>query len=226
MAKRRQAKWIKEGEYNGSATWYTGRGIEERERAAEDIGIKVIKKWVYLYLCDGEEIIKLMRSTNTSAQIYPDMTLREVMQERALNRLGNSTTCCYGYYNLNSKCGVHTAEWLEVEIEDRLAEVISDEDWPSVLAKRKIEAQKAQECLEQKALERQLAQDSGEGEWRKSDGEWKVWTLRQPKVGSTAVVRTRSGDTKKVVIDSSYEAPTGWLSESHPAPVVLMQLVA
>jgi hypothetical protein len=46
MAKWRQAKRIEVGEYNGSATWRTGSGIEERERAAEDIGIKVTEKWV------------------------------------------------------------------------------------------------------------------------------------------------------------------------------------
>jgi hypothetical protein len=217
MAKWRQAGHVKEGEYHGSATWRTGHGIEERERAAEGIGIKVSEKWVYLYLRDGEEIVKLMRTTNTLAQIYPGMSLRDVMRERTLNYVINSTTCRQISNGELDNCEINTPEWMERAIEKRLSSIISDEDWPSVLAARKVEAQRAQEYLERKAQERQLAQVAGGGEWRQSQGCWKVWTLRQPKAGEAVIVLSRSGETTEVIIDSSYQTATGWLSESHPA---------
>jgi hypothetical protein len=232
MARWRQAKQIEIGEYNGSATWRTGSGIEERERAAEDIGIKVTDKWVYLYLRDGEEIVRLSRTSNQSAQIYPNMSLRDVMRERVTNSVENSSQCCWGkfgwerhcggedsLYSERTPCSRHTAEWLEDEITNRLDAIITDEEWPSVLEARKIEAWKAQEYLEQKAYERQLAQECGEGEWRRASGCWKVWTLREPKRGDTVIVRTKYGATTNVIVDSSYETGSGWLSETHPAPV-------
>jgi hypothetical protein len=217
MAKWRQAGRLEEGEYNGSATWRSGQGIEVRERAAEGIGIKVSEKWVYLFLRDGEEIVKLMRTTNTSAQIYPGMSLRDVMRERTLNHIVNSTTFRQISNAELDNCEINTPEWMEEAIEKRLSSIISDEDWPSVLAARKIEAQRAQEYMELKAQDRRLAQEAGGGEWRQSKGSWKIWTLRQPKAGETVIVRSRSGETTDVIIDSSYQTATGWLSESHPA---------
>ena len=70
MARNRQCGRLKIGEYQGSAIWQCGSGIEERTRYAEGIGIKVAEKWVYLYLRDGEEIIRLSKKANTSAQLY------------------------------------------------------------------------------------------------------------------------------------------------------------
>jgi hypothetical protein len=179
----------------------------------------VAEKWVYLYLRDGEEIVKLSRTRNESAQIYVDMSLRDVMLERVTNYILSSTSCCHVENGGMSTCEMHTPELIEQEVEARLSAVISDEEWPSVLEARKIEAREAQEYLEQKARERQLAQECGEGEWRRVSGCWKVWTLREPKRGDTTIVRTKYGETKKVIIDSSYETESGWLSETHPAPV-------
>jgi hypothetical protein len=217
MAQYRQASATPVGEYNGSATWRSGSGIEERERAADDIGIKVTDKWLYLYLRDGEEIVKLSRSRNTSAQIYLGKSLREVMQERVRNWIRNSTSCCYS--GGDGRCMVHTLAWVKQEIEERLSAIITDDQWPSVLAARQIAAKEAQEYAEHKAREREIAQLSGDGEWRKSNGDWKVWTLLQPDVGSTVTVRTRFGSANDVIIDSSRKINSGWLHDTHPAPV-------
>jgi hypothetical protein len=134
-------------------------------------------------------------------------------------RMGTSLRWRGQPYSERTPCKHHTTEWLENEIEEMLASVISDEDWPSILAARKIEALRAQEYMERKAQERQLAQQAGEGEWRRANGTWKVWTLCQPKAGDTVIVRSRYGEAKNVIIDSSHETASGWLSETHLAPV-------
>jgi len=205
MAKWNQAWCIKPGEYNGSATWRTGHGIEERERAAEDIGIKVDEKWVYLYLRDGEEIVRLSRKTNTSAQVYLNMTLRDALKERIVNGVENNSSCCWGNFGWERHCGgedslysertpctLHTSEWLESETLAKLDSIITDEEWPSILAQRKIDAVKAAERLAEMEKEREEAREAGYGEWRNSGGTWLV-SIEGHSVGEIVAVRRRNG---------------------------------
>jgi len=134
MARNRQCRSLKIGEYQGAAIWQSGSGIEERTRYAEGIGIKVDEKWVYLYLCDGEEIVRLNRKANTSAQIYLEMNLRDSLRERIVKGVENSSSCCWGRFGQERHCGgedslysertlctLHTADWLEGEIQARLS---------------------------------------------------------------------------------------------------------
>jgi len=197
MARNRQCENLKLGEYQGAAIWQSGSGIEERTRYAEGIGIKVEEKWVSLYLRDGEEIVRLSRKTNDSAQIYLEMSLRDAVKERIVNGVENSSSCCWGKIgwerdcrgedSLDSErtpCPLHTAEWLESEIEAKLDSIITDEDWPSVLAQRKIDAVKAAERLAEMEKERAEAREAGYGEWRNSSGTWLV-SIEGHSVGDT-----------------------------------------
>jgi hypothetical protein len=196
---------LKIGEYRGSAIWQCGSGIEERTRYAEGIGIKVAEKWVYLYLRDGEEIVRLSRKANKSAQLYLDMTLHNVMKERIVNSVENNSSCCWkqfgwerhcgGEDSLNSErtpCTLHTSEWLEEEIQAKLDSIITDKDWLSVLAQRKIDAVKAAEQLVEMEMEREAARESGFGEWRNSGGTWLV-SIDGHSVGDIVAVRRRNG---------------------------------
>jgi hypothetical protein len=205
MARNRQCGWLKAGEYQGSAIWQCGTGIEERTRYAEGIGIKVDDKWVYLYLRDGEEIVRLSRKSNKSAQIYLDMTLRDALRERIVHSVENSSSCCWGQFgwerhcrgedSLNSErtpCNLHTAEWLESEIQATLDSITTDEEWPSVLAQRKIDAVKAEERLAEMERERDTAREAGYGEWRNSGGTWLV-SIEGRGVGDIVAVRRRNG---------------------------------
>ncbi len=105
MARNRQCENLKLGEYQGAAIWQSGSGIEERTRYAEGIGIKVEEKWVSLYLRDGEEIVRLSRKTNDSAQIYLEMSLRDAVKERIVNGVENSSSCCWGKIGWERDCG-------------------------------------------------------------------------------------------------------------------------
>jgi hypothetical protein len=205
MARERQCKNLKIGEYQGAAIWQSGSGIEERTRYADGIGIKVDQKWVYLYLRDGEEIVRLSRMTNKSAQVYLDMTLRDAFRERVINSVESSSSCCWGKFGWQRHCGgenslhsertpclIHTAEWLESEIQSKLDSIITDEAWPSVLAQRKIDAVKAAERLAELENERQEARDAGFGEWRNSGGAWLV-SVEGHRVGDIVAVRRRNG---------------------------------
>jgi hypothetical protein len=205
MAQNRQCGWLKTGEYQGSAIWQCGSGIEERTRYAEGIGIKVAETWVYLYLRDGEEIIRLRRKANTSAQVYLDLTLRDALMERIVNGVENNSSCCWGQFGWERHCGgedsiysertpctLHTAEWLEEEIQAKLDSIITDEDWPSVLAQRKIDAVKAAGQLAEMEKEREVARESGFGEWRNSGGTWLV-SIDGHSVGDIVAVRRRDG---------------------------------
>ena len=205
MARNRQCGRLKNGEYQGSAIWQSGSGIEERTRYAEGIGIKVDENWVYLYLRDGEEIVRLSRKSNKTAQIYLDMTLREALKERIVNSVENNSSCCWGKFGRQRHCGgedslyaertpctFHTEEWLEEEIQSKLESIITDEDWPSVLAQRKIDAVKAAERLAEMARERDAAREYGFGEWRKSGGTWLV-SIDSHSVGDIVAVRRRDG---------------------------------
>jgi len=146
MARNRQLGRIDVGEYNATVFWQEGKGVEERPRYAESTGVGVTETWVFIYLRDGAEIVKLSRKRNTSALLYIDMTLRDVMRERVRNHIRNSTSCCYAgerKYEFSApgkQCTVHTPEWIEQEIDRRIDELISDEAWPAVLERRKIEA--------------------------------------------------------------------------------------
>jgi len=205
MARNRQCKYLQIGEYQGAAIWQSGSGIEERTRYVEGIGIKVAEKWVYLFLRDGEEIVRLNRKTNTSAQIYLDMTLRDALRERIFNGVENNSSCCWGQFGWERHCGgedsldsertpceIHTAEWLEAEIQSKLDAIISDEEWPSVLAQRRIDAVKAAERLAEMVRERDSAREAGFGEWRNSSGTWLV-SIDGHSVGDIVAVRRRDG---------------------------------
>lgn len=183
MARNRQCEYLNIGQYQGAAIWQSGTGIEERTRYAEGIGIKVDDKWVYLYLRDGEEIVRLSRKSNKSAQVFLNMTLRDALRERIVHSVEHSSSCCWGHFGWERHCGgedsldsertpcpVHTAEWLEEKIQGRLDSIITDEDWPSVLAQRKIDAVKAAERLAEMERERDAAREAGLGEWRNSGG--------------------------------------------------------
>jgi hypothetical protein len=196
---------VKIGEHQGAAIWQSGSGIEERNRYAEGIGIKVDAKWVNLYLRDGEEIVRLNRKTNTSAQIYLGMTLRDALRERIVNGVENNSSCCWGKFGWERHCGgedslysertpcpLHTPEWLESEIQAKLDSIITDEGWPSVLAQRKIDAVKAAERLTEMEWERDAAREAGFGEWRNSGGTWLV-SIEGRSVGDIVAVRRRDG---------------------------------
>jgi hypothetical protein len=208
MAWNRQCENLKLGEYQGSAIWQCGSGIEERTRYAEGIGIKVVEKWVYLYLDDGEDVVRLSRKTNESAQIYLDMALRDALKERIVNGVENNSSCCWGQFGWQRHCGgedslysertpctLHTAEWLEAEIHAKLDFIITDEEWPSVLAQRKIDAVKAKERLAEMERERDAAREVGFGEWRNSSGTWLV-SIESHAVGDIVAVRRRNGSVR------------------------------
>lgn len=205
MARNRQCGRLKIGEYQGSAIWQCGSGIEERTRYAEGIGIKVEEKWVFLYLRDGEEIVRLSKKANMSAQLYVDMTLRDALKERIVNYVESSSSCCWGQFGWERHCGgedslysertpctLHTAEWLEEEIQAKLDSIITDVDWPSVLAQRRIDAVKAAELLAEMEKEREAARDAGHGEWRNSGGTWLV-SIEGHSAGDIVGVRRRNG---------------------------------
>jgi hypothetical protein len=206
MARNRQCGNLTIGEYQGAAIWQSGSGIEEQTRHVEGIGIKVAEKWVYLYLRDGDEIVRLSRKTNKSAQIYLSMPLREALKERIVNGVENNSSCCWGQFGWERHCGGedslysertpcphHTAEWLEGEIQAKLDSIITDEDWPSVLAQRKIDAVKAEERLAEMEREREASRESGLGEWRNSSGTWLV-SIDGHGVGDIVAVRRRNGN--------------------------------
>ena len=228
MARNRQCKHLKIGEYQGAAIWQSGSGIEERTRYADGIGIKVDEKWVYLYLRDGEEIVRLIRRTNKSAQVYLDMTLRDALKERIINHVESSSTCCWGkfgwerhwagensLYSERTPCSLHTAEWLESEIQAKLDSIISDEEWPSILAQRKIDAVKAAERLVELGKERQEARDAGFGEWRNSGGTWLV-SVEGHRVGDIVAVRRRSGTVSHHVLTVQLSAKLFRVGEEIP----------
>ncbi|MGA2852232.1 MAG: hypothetical protein ABSE46_24775 [Terracidiphilus sp.] len=96
MGHSRLPKALEVGTYQGAAIWESGHGIEQRTRHADGIGIKVDAQWVHLYLHDGEEVVSLRRSTNNSAQIYPNMSLRDAMRERITNNLIRNCRVCSG----------------------------------------------------------------------------------------------------------------------------------
>lgn len=205
MARNRQCGSLRIGEYQGTAIWQCGSGVEERTRYAEGIGIKVAEKWVHLHLRDGEEIVRLSKKANTSAQVYLDMTLRDAFKERIVNGVENNSSCCWGQFGWERHCGgedslysertpctLHTAEWLESEIQAKLDSSITDEAWPSVLAQRKIDAVKAAERLAEMEKERGEAREAGFGEWRNSSGSWLV-SIDGHGVGDIVAVRRRNG---------------------------------
>ena len=205
MARNRQCGNLKVGEYQGAAIWQSGSGIEERTRHVEGIGIKVVEKWVYLYLRDGEEIVRLNRKTNKTAQVYLDMTLRDAFKERIVNGVVNNSSCCWGQFGWERHCGgedslhsertpctLHTTKWLESEIQERLDSIITNEEWPSVLAQRKIDAAKDAERLAEMEKEREAAREAGFGEWRNSGGTWLV-SIEGHSVGDIVAVRRLDG---------------------------------
>lgn len=206
MARKRELNRIQPGEYQATVLWSSGTGIEERPRYAECTGVKIMDKWAYIYLHDGEEIVKLSRTRNHSAQVYVDMSLRDAVRERIVNGVEGGSPCCWGRFGWarnsggeeslwsgdRTPCPLHTPEWLEERIDERVAEFISDEDWASVLAQRQIDAAKAQEALAQAAKERDEARVSGFAEWRKDGREWLV-SVDDRSVGEIIPVRRRNG---------------------------------
>jgi hypothetical protein len=200
MARQRKLKNIKTGEYQATIFWQTGTGIEERQRFAEHAGVKVDQKWAYIYLRDGEEIVKLSRTRNESAQMYVDMSLRQAIKERvtngAMHMAGLEHLSTYRCAGINTgktfNCPQHTVEWFEGEIEDRISSLIRDEDWPSVLEQRKIDAAKAQQALELARVAREQAKEAGFGEWRKDGGQWLV-CVENRRAGDIVPVRRRDG---------------------------------
>jgi hypothetical protein len=160
---------------------------------------------VYLYLRDGEEIVRLSRKSNKTAQIYLDMTLREALKERIVNSVENNSSCCWGKFGRQRHCGgedslyaertpctFHTEEWLELEIQSKLESIVTDEKWPSIFAQRKIDAVKAEERLTEMERQRDAAREAGFGEWRNSGGTWLV-SIDGNSVGDIVAVRRRDG---------------------------------
>lgn len=223
MARDRQCSRLPIGEYQGSAFWQSGSGIEGRTRYAEGVGIKIEEKWVYLYLRDGEEVVRLRRQTNKSAQIYLDMTLHDAVKERVVNQVTHGSSCCIGgfgrarppaslaslysgedsgvsedspYIEPCVPCPIHTAAWLEREIQAKLDAVVTDEDWPSVLAQRKLAAVLEREREEALKKERAAAREAGVGEWRKVSGTWLV-TIDGHRVGDIVTVRRQNGTVSR-----------------------------
>jgi hypothetical protein len=165
MAKDRQLSRLTPGEYQATCFWESGSGIEQRTRYAENAGIKVEDKWVYIYLRNGEEVVKLSRTRNQSAQVYIDMTLRQAIAEKVSNS-AHSAACCHPanqeltiahdvacmnprstlYDETGCSCPIvrvpptpcktHTPQWFESAIDERIASLIADEQWSSVLAQR------------------------------------------------------------------------------------------
>jgi hypothetical protein len=217
MAKKRELKCIAPGEYQATCFWREGKGIEDRFRYAENAGIKVEEKWAYIYLRDGEEIIKLSRTRNESAQVYVDKSLREAIAERVINGTRhqirgesatehtnvrtyatsaawneNETVTVTDYWCNGDGCTTHTPAWFAAEIDSRIAALISDADWPNVLSQRKIDEANAEAALKQSAVDRAKAKADGCGEWRKDNGEWLVAADNQ-RVGDIIPVRRRDG---------------------------------
>jgi hypothetical protein len=207
MARRRQLDKLKVGEYQATCFWMEGSGIEHRERYAEFAGVKVEEKWVYIYLNDGEEVVRLSRTRNSSAQIYIDMSVRDVMRERVGNRVSNSTSCCYARFgsnpgmeydsdHLKRECTIHTPEWMDKEIDMAVGLLIPDDIWPSILAELKIDALKAEIQLAREAVERATAKVAGFGEWKKHNREWLV-SIEDHRTGDIVSIRRRDGTVSR-----------------------------
>jgi len=159
MGHDRLPKALEVRSYQGAAVWKSGRGIEQHTRYADGVGIKVDAQWVQLFLRDGEEVVRLRRTTNKSAQIYPNMSLRDALRERITNNLTTNCRVCRGeeeaptdasnaaeteralaHWNKwherrgetpppppesfsTLRVHLHTAEWLEAEIETRMEKI-------------------------------------------------------------------------------------------------------
>jgi hypothetical protein len=132
------------------------------------------------------------------------MTLRDALKERIVNSVENNSSCCWGQFGWKRHCGgedslysertpcpLHTDEWLEQETLERLDSITTDENWPSVLAQRKIDAVKAAERLAELEKERSAAREAGFGEWRNINGTWLV-SIDGHSVGDIVAVRRRN----------------------------------
>jgi len=191
MAKDRQVERLAIGEHTGTAFWRSGRGIEERERYAEGIRIEVEDKWVCLHLASGE-LVRLRRSgraANESAQIYLNMTLDQALREKAENY-------CFSTAGLGPP---PPEEKIEMGKEWRRERLVSDEDWPAILAQRKIDAAKAQEELERRASEREKARMAGMAEWRSHGGQWLIRVDRR-REGDVVTVRRKNGTSSRHIL--------------------------
>jgi hypothetical protein len=191
MARERQCKYLPLGEYNGSAMWRSGSGIEERLRCAEGIGIEITELWVCVHLKDGEEIVRFNRKTNRSAQIYLNMSLRDALKEQIINGVTHSSNCCRGQFGFQRQgggkrcpCGLHTPEWLEAQVDSRLENIVTDEEWPAVLAQHEVDAAVAQG--------REDAKAAGSGEWYRFDRHWCI-SIAGRNAGEIVPVRRRDG---------------------------------
>jgi hypothetical protein len=80
---------------------------------------------------------------------------------------------------------------LRREIQAKLDSIIKDEDWPSILAQRKINTVTAEERLAEMERERDAAREAGFGEWRNSSGTWLV-SIEGHSVGDIVAVRRRN----------------------------------
>lgn len=217
MARGRELQTLKPGEYQATVFWSCGSGIEQRDRYAEQVRVKVTDKWAYIYPRDGEEIVKLSRTRNHSAQVYVGMTLREAIREKVSNSVmhGPRCSCNRSPYDDGDEYRVgenqyvdgsgelrpciHTADWYESEIDERISRLPSDEQWPSILAQRRIDAVAAQAKLEAQERERIAARESGYGEWYQRDGQWLV-KISGYSVGDAVTVRRRNGSTSRHIL--------------------------
>jgi len=218
MSKRRQLKSIPVGEYTATITWFAKAGDEEFHRIAESAGIKVADKWVYIYLNDGEDIIKFSRTRNERAQMYVDMTAAEMMREKVINRVEGSSGCCWGIFGKarfergeeslwgeRVPCDLHTAEWLENEIAQDLDSYVTPEQWPEVAAAAEVEAAKRTLIEAEEKAAREAAKAEGFAEWKKTSSGWCI-SIADHVSGDVVSVRTRSGEITQHTLGDSVGA--------------------
>lgn len=223
MSRFRQLNSIAPGEYTATVTWFASVGGEEFHRIAESVGVKVESKWVYVYLFDGEEVVKLSRTRNESAQVYLDMTSAEMMREKIINRVENSSQCCWGKFGWVRSCGgeeslweprtkrckLHTAKWLKEEIAQDLHSYVTPEHWPEVAAQAEADAaakEAARPLIEAAATAaREQAKAEGFAEWKKIGSGWCI-SVADHQVGDVVSVRTRSGEVTKHTLGESVGA--------------------
>lgn len=195
MARKRQLQNIQLGDHIASVLWLEKCGHIYRERAAGSVPVRVEEKWMYIYLRDGEEVVKLSRTRNLSAQVYVCMNLEAVMREKVINGVEGSSQCCWGKFGWvracngedalwekrNKRCKVHTDKWLKEQIAEKLDAIMSDEEWATSVA-----------VQQKKAAGRVEAIASGFAEWRRHGKEWCIYA-EDYKPGAVVQVRRRSG---------------------------------
>ncbi len=201
MSRNRELNRVPEGNHIATVIWSQSCGGLSRLRVAEATTIKVDSRWVYVYLEDGEEVVKLSRTRNTSAQVYLGITLADVFRERIVNEVENSSRCCYGQFGWRrpsghisgdggrqKRCKVHTEQWLLRQIKRQIAAIETDKQWAARLAFAAKQRDAQTDAIAQ-----------GLATWRKFDGEWVV-CVEGHEPGDLVTVRTRAGLKSEVTL--------------------------